>query len=213
MRRSFLILAVLSTSGFSQSAQQQAQTPIVVQLRTPPGNPWMHAIDVAVPGFIGALSAWIAVWLTGRNNATTNAENHKHEMERWIRQQTLQAKKDFYFSLIRSAYDFRARLSMYGGTRLAAKDRTPTDQIRNDLNATRDAVEQFKLSLTSAISVGWIILSADSFSQIKKLDDCAMTLMTDIASMKEPLFPQSYDQFQTQLRIVVAIAKSDLEYT
>lgn len=216
MRQFMFSLTVLGFSAWAQPPQQQTQTPIVVQVQIPPEEIWTAIFKIAVPailaGAVGASITLYGVSLTNRHNRRLNEQNHKYEAEKWQRQEQLQIKKDFYFSLIKSVYDFQARLSNYIGTRLAAKDRPLTDQIRNDLSANKDAVEQLKLALSSAISVGWIILSADSFAQIRKLDACAMTMMTDYASVQDTTPPQSYQHFQTQLLIVVALAKSDLGY-
>jgi hypothetical protein len=97
MRRSFLILTALSFSAWAQSALAPAQPPIVVQVQMPPTTPlnfWRHAFDLAVPGFIGGLSAWIAVWLTSRNNERANAQNRKHDLEKLTLEHSFALKRD-----------------------------------------------------------------------------------------------------------------------
>ena len=95
MRRLFLILAVLSISGSSQQpAQQQPQTlPPVVKVEVPPTNPpslWTQ-VYVAVPAFIGALSAWIGILVTIYNNR-----------KQWDRQMTLTARQKHYETVLKA---------------------------------------------------------------------------------------------------------------
>src|ERR1035441_3602085 len=81
MRRVLLTLFLISVSGWSQAAQQPAQPPIVVQVQMPPANPWMHLVEIVVPGIIGAGLALFGVWLTNKNNAATNAANRKQQLD------------------------------------------------------------------------------------------------------------------------------------
>jgi len=87
MRRFLLTLTVLCVPGWSQSsAQQPAQPPIVVKLDTPivvkqdtpPTNPWIHLVEIVVPGIIGAGLALFGVWLTNKRNVAENAANRHH---------------------------------------------------------------------------------------------------------------------------------------
>jgi hypothetical protein len=103
MRRSFLILTVLSISAWAQQpAQRQAQTlPPVVKVEMPPSNPpnfWMQAIYVAVPALIGAVSAWIGVWLTSGSNR-----------KQWDRQTRLSTMQKHYETVV-SAVQKEGRL-------------------------------------------------------------------------------------------------------
>jgi hypothetical protein len=59
----------------------------------------MHVVDLAVPGFIAALSAWIAVWLTNKNNRGLNETNHEYELLKWDRQTRWTAKRERYETL------------------------------------------------------------------------------------------------------------------
>jgi hypothetical protein len=212
MRRFFLTLTFVTLSAWPQSPQQQAQPPIVVQVQMPPANRWIRLLEVVVPGVIGAGLALLGVWLTNLNNRHITAENHKYEDAKLQRQEQVQLRRDFYFALIKAATDFRARLLQYAGLRLAAKDHPPMAEIDDDLRGNKDAIEQLKLALSSAISVGWIILSVNDFPQIEKLDACALTLMSDFAGVQDKKLPQSYHDFENQLLKVVALAKSDLGY-
>jgi hypothetical protein len=94
MRQTFLLLTVLSFAGWSQQpAQQPAQAlPPVVRVEMPPTNApnlWM----LAVPALVGALSAWIGVWLTNRNNR-----------RQWDRQATLAAKQEHYEKVLSAVW-------------------------------------------------------------------------------------------------------------
>jgi hypothetical protein len=88
MRRVLLVLSVISFAGWSQPAQPQAQAPIVVQIQTPPANPWMRVVELVVPGIIGAGLALFGVWLTNRYNAATNRANQQHDLEKLNRSRT-----------------------------------------------------------------------------------------------------------------------------
>ena len=219
MRRLLLVTAVLSISAWSQPAPAPAQLPPDVRVEMPPmspPNPWMHVVDLAVPGFIAALSAWIAVWLTGRNNAATNVENHKHEMERWSRQQALQARKDFYVSLITTANVFEERVTRYGAFSYVAKqaiDRNeplPKDFFSQD-HLHQDGIESTKLSLTSTISLGLILVDDSHFKELKRLNDLAFALMTDVAeTRKTGDSGPSHAAFQKQVALIVGFARTDL---
>jgi hypothetical protein len=84
---------ILSIFAYSQPTQAQALPPLVrveMQPSNPP-NPWMHAADVAVPAFIGALSAWIGVLLTISNNR-----------KQWDRQTRFTAKQKHYETVLRA---------------------------------------------------------------------------------------------------------------
>jgi hypothetical protein len=94
MQRSFLMLTAISFSAWSQPAQQQAQSPIVVQVQMPPTNPWMHLVELVVPGIIGAGLALFGVWLTNKHNAATNAANRKHELEKLNLDHSFGLKRD-----------------------------------------------------------------------------------------------------------------------
>src|SRR2546427_8155916 len=80
MRR-LLMLSVIAFSGWSQLAPQQSQQPIVVQVQMPPANPWVHFVELVVPGIIGAGLALFGVWFTNKNNVATNAANQRHQLD------------------------------------------------------------------------------------------------------------------------------------
>src|ERR1022692_1488795 len=81
MRRFLLIFTVLSVPGWSQlSAQQPAQPPIVVKVEMPRTNPWVHLVELVVPGIIGAGIAFLGVWLTTKSHAAENAANREHQL-------------------------------------------------------------------------------------------------------------------------------------
>lgn len=74
--RLLLMLTVLSVSGWSQPVQQQAQPPIVVQVQMPPTNPWVHFVELVVPGIIGAgLGAGLTLYGVRQTNRYHAAEN------------------------------------------------------------------------------------------------------------------------------------------
>jgi hypothetical protein len=111
MRRFLLTLTVLSVPGWSQPAQQSAQPPIVVKVEMPPTNPWVHLVEIVVPGIIGAGLALFGVWLTNKNNAATNAANRQHALdiekikdqiaaEAKSRDNRWEFRKDVYLNLI-----------------------------------------------------------------------------------------------------------------
>jgi hypothetical protein len=115
-RRFFFILTVLSVPGWSQPAQQPAQAPIVVKVEMPPTNPWLHLIEIVVPGIIGAGLALFGVWLTNKRNAAENAANRQHaiDIERTKDEIAAEAKsrdsrwnfqKDIYYNLIKATSD------------------------------------------------------------------------------------------------------------
>src|ERR1039458_7775654 len=112
MRRLFLILTVLSVPGWSQlSAQQPAQPPIVVKVEMPRTNPWVHLVELVVPGIIGAGIAFLSAWLTNKRNAAENAANRENQLRVEIAKDRIAAeaksrdnrwafRKDVYVNLI-----------------------------------------------------------------------------------------------------------------
>jgi hypothetical protein len=99
MRRFLLTLTFISFSGWSQPPQQQAQPPVAVKVEMPPTNPWVHLVELVVPGIIGAGLALFGVSLTNRHNRTLNEANHKYETEQWDRKMRWTAKKERYETL------------------------------------------------------------------------------------------------------------------
>jgi hypothetical protein len=90
MRQLLTILTVLSIAAWSQPAQPQAQPLIVMQVQMPPTNPWLHLLELVVPGIIGAGLALFGVWLTNKNNAalekiksqtTVKQQKYEHLMD------------------------------------------------------------------------------------------------------------------------------------
>jgi len=219
MRRSFSLLTVLSVSAWAQPAPAPAQPPIVVQVQMPPispPNPWTHALDLAVPGFIGALSALIAVYLTNRNNRRTNLENHRHEMERWLRENTLQAKRRFYTALITTAYTFEDRIVRYGAftytlrQSLEAGERVPSEFVAQEKLQVNE-IDTAKLALVSAISLGLILLDESRFAELRRLNDLALALMGEVTETRRTGNIQpSRMAFQKQITVIAEFAKSDL---
>lgn len=139
MRQSFLILAILSISAWSQPAQQHAQTPIVVQVQMPPTNPWMHLLELVVPGIIGAGLALFGVWLTNKHNDATNEANRQHQLDvesikdevaaqAKSRDNRWEFRKEVYTNLIRLAVEF---------LRIYATLLTYTPKLSSDNEATR----------------------------------------------------------------------------
>lgn len=219
MRRLFFVLTVLGLSAWSQPAPAPAQPPIVVQVQMPPTNPpnpWTHALDIAVPGFIGALSALIAVYLTNRNNRRTNLENHRHEMERWLRENTLQAKRQFYTALLTTAYTFEDRIVRYGvlayilNQGLEAGERVPSEFVADE-KLQRNELDTAKLALVSAISLGLILLDESRFAELRRLNDLALALMGEVAeTRKTGNIQPSRAAFQKQIIVIADFAKTDL---
>jgi hypothetical protein len=94
MRRFLLVLTVISFAGWSQPAQPQPQPPIVVQIQSPPANPWMRVVELVIPGIIGAVLALFGVWLTNRTNARTSEQNRLHDLAKLDRQRSFELKRD-----------------------------------------------------------------------------------------------------------------------
>ena len=120
MRRVLLSLTIFGVSALSQPAP--AQAPIVAQMQTPSSNPWIHFAELIVPGVIGAGLALFGVWLTNRNNATTNAANRQHQLEVEIAKAKIAAeyrsndnrwdfRKTIYVALVTSTSDVTSLLS------------------------------------------------------------------------------------------------------
>jgi hypothetical protein len=166
MRRSSLILTVLSLSAWSQP-QQQAQLPPVVKVEmppTPPPNFWRHAFDLAMPGFVGGLSAWIAVWLTSRNNERTNAANRKHDLEKLNREHSFNLKRDVLLRLTMSLVqthsalmDFESAVGYVGYVQANGEDdlRAAEEDVpkcRSEYWRTRTECQQSTASASLAIS-------------------------------------------------------------
>jgi hypothetical protein len=94
MRRSLLTLTIISLAAWSQPTQPQPQPPIVVQIQTPPANPWMRLVELVIPGIIGAGLALFGVWYTNKSNAITNAANRQHDLEKLDRDHSFALKRD-----------------------------------------------------------------------------------------------------------------------
>ena len=103
MRRILLVLTFMSFAGWSQPALQQAQAPLPAQTQTPQAVPWVHLAELAVPGIVGIAGALIAVFLTNRYNAATNAANREHELAKLDREHSFALKRD---ALIRVTQSF-----------------------------------------------------------------------------------------------------------
>jgi hypothetical protein len=196
MRR-IVVLVALSVPGRAQSAQALPPPPIVVKVEAPPTSPWMRVVELVIPGIIGAGAVLIGVWLTNKHSQAINEENHRYEKAKWQKQEQVQLKKDFYFNLIRAAYDFRAHV-----VRLQAS------LDPSYIKARRDAVERLKLALSSAISPGWILLSKEQFEELLRLDALALNLM---AASPDELEDRHRD-FRYQLVSIAGFAKQDLSY-
>ena len=56
--------------------------PVVVTVQTPPTSPWMHLVELVVPGIIGAGLALFGVWLTNKHNAAENRANRSFALKR-----------------------------------------------------------------------------------------------------------------------------------
>src|ERR1039457_1382858 len=131
MRRILLVLTCLSVPGWSQpSSQQPVQPPIVVKVEMPPESIWTTLLKLAIPTILGAGlgagSALLGVRLT-----------HKYETDRWQRREQLQVRKDFYFSVITAANEFRTNLIRF--VQWFRTEKQPyTDP--NQLKAERDTV-------------------------------------------------------------------------
>jgi hypothetical protein len=92
MRRFLLTFAVLSNLAWSQPAPQQTQLPPVIKVEMPPSNPPNPWALAGVPALIGALSAWVGVWLTSRSNR-----------KQWDRQAKLSAMQKHYETVVSAA--------------------------------------------------------------------------------------------------------------
>jgi hypothetical protein len=114
MRRSLLIFTLLSVPCWPQpAAQQPAQPPIVAKVEMPPTNPWVHLVELVVPGIIGAGLALFGVWVTNKRNAAENAANRENQLRLEIAKDKIAAeaksrdnrwafRKDVYSGLIRT---------------------------------------------------------------------------------------------------------------
>ena len=159
MRRSFLILTAISFSVWSQPAQQATPPPIVVQVQMPPTNPWMHLVELVVPGIIGAGLALFGVWLTNKHNAATNAANRQHQVdvERVKDEIAAQAKsrdnrwefrKTVYVNLVNSLTDL---ITCYGVVYLGAKGTKETPDISQETNERlKRSLDQFLIHVNLA---------------------------------------------------------------
>jgi len=205
MRRSLLTLTAIGFSAWSQPAPQQAQPPIVVQVQMPPTNPWVHLVELVVPGIIGAGLALFGVGLTNKHQRSLNETNHAYEIRKWHGEQQFQLKKEFYFTLIRTAYDLQENVRRYAGFRMFAKEHPAADNA-SQLQEHMRTVEQLKRALSCAISIGWIVLSKGQFEQLRLLDEFAFKLML---KQDEPTDAAIHDL----LAKVVESAKRDLGYS
>jgi hypothetical protein len=117
MRRFLLSLTFISFSAWSQPGQPQAQPPIVVQVQMPPSNPWVHLVELVLPGIIGAVLALFGVWLTNRNNAANNADNRQHELKKMNREHSFVLKRDVLMRITQSLVQTLATLKDWHDSR------------------------------------------------------------------------------------------------
>lgn len=157
MRRFLLILTAITFSVWSQPTQQQAQPPIVVQVQMPPTNPWMHLVELVVPGIIGAGLALFGVWLTNKYNAATNAANRQHQLhlERMKDETAAQAKsrdnrweflKEVYVNLLNAAtdlIDIYAQASSYAPRLSGPHSEQITLRFQSLTTAYKEALSRF----------------------------------------------------------------------
>jgi hypothetical protein len=188
MRRFLFILTILSVPGWSQPAQQPAQPPIVVKVEMPPTNPWVHLVEIVVPGIIGAGLALFGVWLTNRNNAATNAANRQHalDIEKIKDEIAAQAKsrdnrweflKNVYVGLIEDTTDL---IRFYSTIKQATKD---AGLLTAELEAER--LEQYR-TLKDAFMrhryLANLTLATEAITAIEEVE-------TDLFPSADPLSP------------------------
>jgi hypothetical protein len=206
MRRLFLTFILLSFAGWSQPAPQQAQPPIVVQVQMPPESAWASLLKLAIPAVLaGAVGGGIAIYgvsLTNRHQQRQNKAHHTHEILKWRNEQQFQLRKEFYLTLIKASYNFKEYVRRYAAAKFSAETLPAADNT-SQLRKHAKRVEQLKLALSGAISVGWILLSKEQFEQLLLLDKLAFNLMA------HPSLP-SEAAFDDTLRNVVEYAKKDL---
>lgn len=205
MRRVLLTLTILSGAVWSQPAQQQAQLPPVVKVEMPPERIRTTLLKLAIPTILGASAALLGVWLTNRHNQQLNTANQRYESDEWQHQWQLQLKKDFHFTVIRTAYELKAHHIRLAALVTVPQEKRPPD-FAEQVTVHKKDVEELKLALSAAISVGWILLPKEHFAQLQGLDSLALSMMAAISMPK-------YDAFQKKLETIVELAKRDLGYT
>ena len=145
-------------------------------------NPWMHLVELVVPGIIGAGLALFGVWLTNKNNQKTNAANRQHQLDVEVAKAEIAAKykiqdnrwafrKDVYVGLITAV---EAIISLNG--------RSLEHLIRTDalpeyfLNETFECAKGFLI----AANLAPLAASDDVLPLVKSMqdsfgkDDCAV---------------------------------------
>jgi hypothetical protein len=110
MRQFLLVFTVITLAGWPQPAQPQAQAPIVVKVDMPQTNPWMHLVELVIPGIIVGSIAFFGVWLTNRNQAKTNEHNRTAELEKLNREHSFALKRDVLIRLTQSLVQTLAAL-------------------------------------------------------------------------------------------------------
>lgn len=218
MRRFILCTFVFTAVCWCQdrTSPRPEVIPTNVKVEMPPENFWKRLFEILLPGMVGMSGALIAVWLTNRNNRKTNLENHQHEMQLWSRKHALDSKKEFYTSLITTAYTFQERILRYGAFGYTVREtmnrgeRLPADVISQD-KLQQGAIESSKLALTSSISLGLILLTGDQFKELEQLNQLAVNLMAEIGeTRKTGENSPCYAAFQRQVLKVAVLAKADL---
>jgi hypothetical protein len=205
MRRSLLILAAISFSAWSQPAQQQAQPPIVVQVQMPPTNPWMHLVELVVPGIIGAGLALFGVWLTNKNNAATNAANRGHaaKMRDWETKQT--AKREHYEALITEFFGLQqAARKLETETKLPPPERK--ELLESFLKHNESFLQRLNISylfIPEAIIDG-VSSAYDAFNKAYWVPENADAVFTFNSTQKE--------SFSHEFTKLVVAARKDLGY-
>jgi hypothetical protein len=204
--RFLLVLTFVVFSGWSQPVQPQTQPPIVVQVQMPPTNPWVHLLELVIPGIIGAGLALFGVWVTNRSNASTNAANRQHQLDVEVKKAEIatQAKsrdnrwefrKTVYVKLLADleemvALNFVALDCLSKGQTIFSSDYT------QKYNA---AIKQFSISANLAplaASDKILPLVKSVLGRLKGLGDPALPNSTDLLTKTNQIYLDLREQLQ-----------------
>jgi hypothetical protein len=157
MRRFLLTLTLTNVFAWAQPAQQQAPTPIVVQVQVPPESVLTALLKLAIPAIlaagVGAGLTLYGVRQTNKHNAAENTANREHQLQVEIAKAEIAAKhrsqdnrwefrKDVYTKLITLTTEMLRHLRAAGLQRRRIKqlsqvedaDSETVTTLRNNMN-------------------------------------------------------------------------------
>jgi hypothetical protein len=199
----------MSFSAWSQAAQQQAQSPIVVQVQMPPESIWATLVKLAVPTILGAgLGAGLTLYgvgKTNKHNAAENAANREHaaKMRDWETKQT--AKREHYEALITEFLGLEK-----AARELETKLSSPSPERHKAVEGLREQLRSFKRRVNiSYLFIPVTIIESlsralDAFSEAYDVPEDANAAPT-FASAKTKSFKDEFNGF-------VIAARKDLGY-